>query len=213
MKKKVLSISIASVLATGLMSSATAAETESNFLKGMDDETSLTFTGTVIETRDDEIDLMVGGKTVTVEVDEEIRDGGAYTLLAGDSITVSGHVDNDFFEAKEFEANAIYVDKIGTTFIVDDDFVDTHGMVAGRNLNDQVEVSGYVTSIDEDDEFRIHTDAGDFTVEVDDLDNNPLDDEGYMQLSVGDQVNVAGHIDDDWMEGREIEASNVHMVK
>jgi len=213
MNRKILSMSIASILAAGFMSSASAAETDSKFLKGMEDDTYLTFTGSVAETREDEIDLMVGKDTVTVEVDDEIRDGGAYSLAEGDSITVTGYVNDEFFDGKEVEANAIYVDKIGTTFIVNEDFADGYGMVSGRDFDDHVEINGKVISIDEDDEFRINTGSGEFTVEVDGLDDNPLDDDGYMQLRVGDQINVSGVIDDDWMEGREIEANKVHSVK
>jgi uncharacterized protein YdeI (BOF family) len=209
-----LAASITSALAAGLAFSPLQAQEQTGPLSGMDDETSITLSGTVIEARDDEFDIRVGTETVTVDIEDEIRDGDAYELLPGDRITVSGLVEDHFFQGKELEANALYIDKLGTTFIVDEDYADDHGMVAGRMMDDFVEVAGTVTMVGDDhDEFRIHGNVGDFTVEVDELAENPLDDDGYMKIDVGDAVRVIGEIDDDWIEGREIVASSVTVVR
>jgi uncharacterized protein YdeI (BOF family) len=213
-KKQLLHLAIASALATGVASDA-AGQVDQGMLKNYEDDTSITLSGHVIEARSDEFDLRVDNDdTVTVEVDEQFRDGGAFTLIAGDQVTVSGLVDEDFFEGRELEANALYIEKIGATFILDEDHVEKYGMTPGRTLVDTIEVAGNVTRVGDDaDEFRIHTSAGDFTVEVDELMANPIDDEGVMQIRPGDWVNVAGHIDSDWLEGREIVASRVNVLR
>ncbi len=214
MRKHLLSASITSMLAAGLAFSPLHAQDNGGALSGLEDDTSITLSGAVIEAREDEFDLRVGTETVTVDIEDEIRDGGAYELLPGDRITVSGLVEDHFFQGKELEANALYIDKLGTTFIVDEDYADDYGMVAGRMMDDFVEVAGTVTMVaDDHDEFRIHDDVGDFTVEVDELAENPLDDDGYMKIRVGDAVRVIGEIDDDWIEGREIVASSVNVVR
>lgn len=214
MRKHLLTASIASVLAAGLAFSPLQAQDNGGALSGLEEDTSITLSGTVIEARDDEFDLRVGTETVTVDIEDEIRDGSAYHLLEGDRVTVTGRVEDHFFQDKELEANGLYIDKIGTTFIVDEDYADDYGMVAGRMMDDYVEIAGTVTMIGDDhDEFRIHGDVGDFTVEVDELAENPLDDEGYMKIRVGDAVRVVGEIDDDWIEGREIVASSVNVVR
>lgn len=214
MRKQLLPITIASLLAAGSTAAVASAKTDNEMLESYEDDTSLTLSGTVIEARTDEFDLSVQNDTITVEVDEAFRDGGAYTLLAGDSVTVSGKVDDDLFEGKELEAEALYIEKLGATFVFDEDVVERYGMVAGRNLSGSVELSGNVTSVSNDaDEFRIHTSAGDFTVEVDDLESNPIDDEGQTRLRAGDWVIVLGTIDNDWLEGREIVASNVDLLR
>ena len=41
---------------------------------------------------------------------------------------------------------------------------------------------------------------------------NPLDNEGYLQLSVGDRVSVNGKIDNDLFEGRVFEAVSVTKI-
>ena len=38
---------------------------------------------------------------------------------------------------------------------------------------------------------------------------NPLDDEGYQKIDVGDRVKVTGNIDNDLFEGKELMADSV----
>jgi len=151
---------------------------------------------------------------VTVEVEDEIRDGGAYTLSPGDRVTVSGRVDDDLFEGKELKANAIHIDKLGTTFIIDEEYADEYGMVFGQDIGDYIAVAGNVTTVRPDDgEFRIHGNLGDFTVEVDKLAENPLDEDGYMRIRTGDAVRIVGKVDEDWLEGREIVATSIRVIR
>jgi uncharacterized protein YdeI (BOF family) len=214
MRKQFLSIAIASALAAGAASPAAMAQSEGPMLEKYEDETSITLSGTVVEARSDEFDLLVNDDTITIEVDEQFRDDGAYTLLAGDEVTVSGRVDDELFQGKVLSADALFIDKLGATFILDEDFVEKYGMVSGRNLSGGIEVAGNVTSVSDDaDEFRIHTGVGDFTVEVENLATNPIDDEGVTRIRPGDWVSVVGQVDSDWLEGREIVASNVHLVR
>ncbi|MBY6203526.1 hypothetical protein [Halomonas denitrificans] len=214
MRKLPLAIGIASALAAGTAVSPALADEHASALKGLEDDTSITVSGTVIEAREDEFDLLVGNERLTVEIDDDIRDGGAYTLASGDRVTTTGTVDDDFFEGKELEATALYIEKLGTTFVVDEDYAGDHGMVVGRNLGEYVEVTGTVTTVsDDDEEFRLQGDLGSFTVEVDELDDDLFDDEDYLQVRVGDTVRVVGEIDDDWLEGREIEANSVNVIR
>lgn len=214
MKRSILAIGIASAIAFGSTISSAQPEDRGNLLANIDEDTSITLSGAVVEARQDEFDLIVGGETVTVEVKDEIRDGGAYTLAPGDRVTVSGRVDDDLFEGKELKARGLHIDKLGTTFIIDEGYADKYGMVPDTDIGDYIAVAGTVTTVRPDDgEFRIHGDLGDFTVEVDALPENPLDDEGYLRIRTGDAVRVVGEVDDDWLEGREIVASSVRVVR
>jgi hypothetical protein len=69
-------------------------------------------------------------------------------------------------------------------------------------------VQGRVTDVD-DEEFTIDGATRRFRVDVEDLPSNPLDDQGYQQIEVGDVVSVIGEMDDDFLDGREIEADSV----
>lgn len=214
MKQTALAIGIASALAFGPTVSPAQSEDEANMLENVQEDTSLTLSGSVTESREDEFDLLVGGQEITVEVEDEIRDGGAYTLVPGDRVSVTGRVDDDLFEGRELKAGALHIDKLGTTFIIDEEYADKYGMNFGEDIGDYAMVAGHVTTVRPDDgEFRIHAGLGDFTVEVDQLAENPLDDEGYMRIRSGDAVRVTGVVDDDWFEGREIVATSIRVVR
>jgi len=220
MKQTALAISIASALAVGSTigltigstNASAQSEDEANMLENVQEDTSITVSGSVTHARDDEFDLLVGGQEITVEVEDEIRDGDAYTLVPGDRLTVTGRVDDDLFEGRELKASALHIDKLGTTFIIDEEYADKYGMNFGVDIGDYAVVAGHVTAVN-DGEFRIHAGLGDFTVEVDELAENPLDDEGYMKIHTGDAVRVTGVVDDDWFEGREIVATSVSVVR
>lgn len=217
-KQSALAIGIASAITLGSIFGSTIASAQSedsgSMLGNIEEDTSITLSGAVLETHEDEFDLRVGAAIVTVEVEDEIRDGGAYTLAPGDRVTVSGRVDDDLFEGKELKANAIHIDKLGTTFIIDEEYADEYGMIFGQDIGDYIAVAGNVTTVRPDDgEFRIHGNLGDFTVEVDELAENPLDDEGYMRIRTGDAVRIVGSVDDDWLEGREIVATSIRVVR
>lgn len=64
--------------------------------------------------------------------------------------------------------------------------------------------------MDEDGE-QCTLDSGlqELTVEVDELTYNPLDDEGFQKLDVGDRVSVQGSVDADLFEGQVFEANYV----
>lgn len=71
-------------------------------------------------------------------------------------------------------------------------------------------VQGTITSVDVNGEqFTLDSGLQELTVEVDELTYNPLDDEGFQQLDVGDRVSVQGSIDHDFFEGRVFEANYV----
>lgn len=212
MNKRPLTIGIAAALAAGTAFSSVHAQDANEALRGIADDTSITLSGTVVEAREDEFDLLVGDETVTIEVEDEIRDGGAYTLLHGDRITATGRVDDDLFEGKELVASALHIDKLDTTFVIDEQYAGRFGMAMDSFDANYIDVSGTVTEV-RDDEFRIHAGLGDFTVEIGELPSNPLDDEGYMKILPGDAVRVLGEIDSDWIEGREIVASSVSVVR
>ena len=218
MRKHLLASSITTALAATLaLSPVQAEEHDSNddMLESMAEDTSITLSGTVVEARDDEFDLRVGEQVVTVDIEDDIRDGGAYTLMQGDKVTVSGQIEDHFFQDKELEANALHVAKLNTTFIVDEDYADDYGMVSGKSMDDSIEVTGTVISVSPDDEqFRIRAEKmGEYTVEVDELDDDPFDDDGYMKIQQGSRVQITGEIDSDWMEGRELEANSINVVQ
>ena len=75
----------------------------------------------------------------------------------------------------------------------------------------QVIVRGTVTGIQER-EFTIDTGRRMLTIDTIDMDHNPLDDKGYQRIDKGDYVTVAGEMDFDIREKREVMADNVTIL-
>lgn len=176
------------------------------------DDSFITLNGIVESVSPNSFVLSYGEGEILVEMDDGDRDADAYSLLEGDKVAVSGLIDDDVFEMKKIEASSVYVDKIDTWFYAsavdeeDFDFISVTAIADSEepilNLQGRVaEVSG--------DEFVLETGQRDVTVEVDQLPENPLDDEGYLKLQAGDVVSVRGEIDNDFLEGRELVADSL----
>jgi hypothetical protein len=59
------------------------------------------------------------------------------------------------------------------------------------------------------DEFVLNTGLRRIIVETDGMPFDPLDDQGYPKLEVGDVVRVQGNMDTDLLEGRELVAESI----
>lgn len=174
------------------------------------DDTWIRLDGTVVSVAPDTFTLDYGQGNVVVEMDDGDRDADAYKLVAGDRVTVSGFIDDDFYETTTIEAASVYVENIGTTFYAssfdeEDILTDIDPVVISAAT-----LQGRVASIDaEEMTFTLDKGATELTVHVDEMPYNPLDDEGYQQLAVGDIVSVSGHVDVELFEGRVFDADTV----
>jgi len=173
------------------------------------DATWISISGTVEAVTADSFTLDYGDGMVTVEMDDGDRDADGYNLVRGDEVTVNGMIDDDLFETTTIEASSVYVENINTYFYASSiDEEDTFVTVTTPVVISEVVVQGRVTEIS-DDEFVLDTGVRSLRVEVEELPSNPLDKEGYQQIQVGDRVSVAGDIDHDFFEGRELVADSV----
>jgi hypothetical protein len=68
-------------------------------------------------------------------------------------------------------------------------------------------IVGTVTEVD-GDEFTLDRGERSISVEVENMAYDPLD-EGYQRIEVGDVVSVSGNVDNDFFEGRELEARSI----
>jgi len=207
-----LSTAISAIIAVAFSTSSVAQDHDSDVLERYSDGTSLSMSGTIAEVREDEFDMNSGSGMVTVEIDDADRDAQAYGLEQGDKVTVTGSVDDDFFEGREIEADALYVEKLDVTFTMLDDTDPAWAIFSGWDDSNRATLSGKITGID-DDEFTLSTGSMTINVETDELDDNPLDDEGYLQLQVGDRVRVRGDLEDGWFDDKELEATNINIIR
>lgn len=172
----------------------------------MADESVITIDGTVDSVTPDSFVLDYGKGVVTVEFDDGDRDADAYKLVNGDRVSVTGLIDDDFYELTTIEASSVYVENINTTFYAS--AVDEEDRVIW--VNTPLEISSYtvqgtVSDID-DDSFILDTGARELTVDTDDMLYDPLDDVGYQKIEEGDIVSVRGYLDSGLFGDQEVEA-------
>ena len=173
------------------------------------DESWISIDGSVEEVMADAFTLNYGEGIITVEMDDGDRDADAYQLMSGDKVTVTGLVDDDFFQTTTIEAGSVYVEELGTYFYASSaDEEDSFVTLAMPVSDSRFVLQGTVTAVS-DDEFMLDTGARQITVELDELGYDPLDDEGYQTIEVGDRVTVTGEMDYDFLEGRELVASSI----
>lgn len=189
---------------------ASGADQPNPYLKS--DDTWITISGKVESVDVDSFQLDYGDGQVTVEMDDGDRDADGYKLMKGDEVSVSGIVDDDFYEMTTIEAGSVYVDNLGTTFFAsavdEEDVASLVIAVTGPVVVSETVAYGTVTEVS-DDEFTLDSGVRELEVDVDNMTYNPLDDEGYQKIRVGNRVKVIGSIDDDLFEGRELMADSV----
>lgn len=175
------------------------------------DDTWIQLSGEVTAVSADSFLLNYGDGVITVEMDDGDRDADGYKLMEGDKVSVSGTVDDEFYENTTIEAGTVYVENIGSYFYASPYDVDNTIFRVSLPLTvSETTFQGTVTSIDLlNEEFTLDTGASELTVEVDEMAYNPLDNEGYQQVKVNDVVSVTGMIDNDLFEGRVFEADFV----
>lgn len=176
----------------------------------MEDDSWISINGEVTSVTADAFELDYGDGQIIVEMDDGDRDADGYKLMMGDEVRVSGMIDDDFYDLTTIEASSVYVKNIDTYFYASAmDEEDIGYSIISPSVTDTV-VQGTITSVDVNGEqFTLDSGLQELTVEVDELTYNPLDDEGFQQLDVGDRVSVQGSIDHDFFEGRVFEANYV----
>ena len=187
-------------VATALFAGPAFAQNESPYLKA--DDTWINIDGTVDKVSADSFLLNYGTGTITVEMDDGDRDADGYKLNRNDKVRVSGRIDDDFFEKTKIEASAVYVENLGTYFFASSlDEEDAYPFVYTTPvITASTTLQGTVSEIDDHEEFVLNTGLRRVRVELDEMPYNPLDDEGYQKIRVGDRVRVSGKIDVDLFE-------------
>jgi uncharacterized protein YdeI (BOF family) len=172
------------------------------------DESWISIDGSVKDVSADRFTLDYGDGLITVEMDDGDRDADGYKLVTGDKVRVLGKIDDDFLEVTKIEASSVYVENIGTYFYAsakdeEDTFVTVYPVQDSRTV-----LQGTVTVVG-DDEFKLNTGSHPLTVQVEEMPYDPLDEEGYQKIEVGDYVSVSGELNYGLFERRVLTAHTV----
>ena len=174
------------------------------------DGTWVSLNGTISTATDDSFVLDYGEGSIIVEMDDWDWYQEGKNLIAGDEVTVYGQVDDDLYELATIEASSVYVKNLNTYFYAssdDEEGLDYYSMTA-PTLMAWMDITGTVTSVD-GRRFTLDAESRELTVDTSTMVYNPMDDEGYQQVQEGDRVKVAGKMDYDLFEKRELLADMV----
>lgn len=182
----------------------------------MKDESWLSLSGTVTNATSDGFTLDYGDGVVAVEMDDYDAWPEAYLLADGQNVAVVGKIDDDLFELTSIEAATVYVAGLNTSFSANAADEETIGDVAFYRLPDlsNVVLEGIVKDVDADDEeFTLTAGGASYEVSTEELGYNPLDDDGYQQISNDDRVRITGTLDAESLDSREFEATSIVTLK
>lgn len=195
------------LLAVAIAGKLTAADP-----RDREDGSWITISGTAVSPSEDAFTLDYGRGTIRVEMDDWDDYAEGYRITDGNRVTVSGVIDDGFFERKSIDASYVYDQDLNSYFYAnaaDEEYSYWYG-TRGDIILGETTLYGTVTEIDPDDEsFVLDTDRRTVTVVTDTMYYNPLDKVGYQRIEVGDRVSVSGQMDNDFFSAREFEASSV----
>ncbi|MCH2546300.1 MAG: NirD/YgiW/YdeI family stress tolerance protein [Alphaproteobacteria bacterium] len=192
--------------------------TENGSVKFKND-TYITLSGTVGEITDnDEFKLKHPGGTIMVDTNDTwpdlFRKDADTIIKMGDRVTVTGKVDNNLFAANEIEAYQLTVDGSGYNRVYtnnnfgpenDDSYMASYGTYGSGLTDDQdVRLSGVVSSISDNEAFMLRYGNGEIRIETDDVEFTNAN-----RLAVGDEVVVFGEVDEGWFKKKAIEADRI----
>lgn len=202
-------------------------------ITNMEDASPVVLTGTVGEIRDDEFDLRYRGNMITVELDRFgwNADEAAELLRSGESVTISGYIDDDLFEGREIKAYNVRLNDrdlyyYTTSMIPVYDYSYSNQDRNNRSANSQsanqranntlsdgayVTMTGTVSGIS-GDEFTLTGNNRSMTVDVSDLGYEPFSEDRYQRIQNGDRVYIYGQITDEFFDSKEIVASRMTKI-
>jgi len=175
------------------------------------DGTLVKVTGEIKDISDDEFTLEYGlDKTSVVELDRFGWTGEETQYLnVGESVTVSGLVDDDFLEGKEIEAYNLRLNDQFVYYYTSDKYP-VYSYEQPEELPDgtYLSITGKIVNINAP-EMTIENKNGKTIIDVANLDESPLDNKGDTKLKVGDRVYVYGDVDVEAWDEKEIVADVV----
>lgn len=189
------------------------AQTTTNTLPAYADGAPVVLTGTIGDIRSDEFDLNYGTGKITVELDGWEWTGNETRYLStGERITVSGRIDDDFFEGREVEADNIFLPGSYSYYYTTDVYPSYYWYYDENNAvqdGSYASMRGTVSNISGNEFTLTGANNTSMKVDVSDLGHDPFDDEGLQKVENGDRVHVYGEIDDGFFERREIMADSI----
>jgi uncharacterized protein YdeI (BOF family) len=175
-----------------------------------DDGDWISIAGRITEAGVNKFTLDYGKGAIVVEMDDYDRELEGFHLKNNDRVIVTGRVDADIDQKRSIEAASVYVGNIKRSFFAGADDEEevinklSKASAEGTGLN----LTGKITFI-QHKHMTIDTGYRTFDVNTALLTENPFDNEGILQLEVGDEVTAYGKITNGFVDGRMLVAINL----
>ncbi len=170
--------------------------------------------GTVVRTQQDSFELDFGDGVVTVEMDDWDWVKEASPIRTNDKVVVYGRIDSDLHRRKAVEAAGVYVEGLGTTFFASAADEEAVGLWPRTRVElGTIALQGRIEALAPRSVVLQTGAAGKVTVDVSELGYDPLDDEGFQQLEVGDRIRVIGRVDSAYFAAGRVVAQHVVRIQ
>lgn len=170
----------------------------------------INISGRVVSTAPDRFVMNYGRGNVTVEMDDWDWYQEGRAIKPGDEVTVNGRADADLFAKKTIEARSVYVKGLNTFFYAraNDEETPVVTTVYVPPSSGSIDAKGIVSAI-EGREFTLGWAGGSVRVDTSGMADNPLDEQGFQRVKVGDQLYIWGDLDLEKGEDAELMASTI----
>lgn len=158
------------------------------------DDTWISLEGMVEAVESNGFRLDYGEGTVTIEMPTGMAEQEG--LASGQAVIVSGMITDDLFRMTAIEAESVWVEPLGRFVFQTEDAREGRvpiTVVPGQVVRARAVAQGTVTSVD-DGVFTLNTGDQAIRVNTSELSYNPLDNQGYQRIRVGDRVRVTGAV-------------------
>ncbi len=170
--------------------------------------TFISLSGTVEQARDDSFDLDYGEGVVLVEMDDFDFYPEGRSLLEDDQVMVYGYVDDELYETRSIEAQSVFVKNLGTQFYASGVDEEDFPAVGVLDFSPRLELTGTIAEV-RGVIFELEAGSVKLDVDTSNMLYDPLDDEGYQKLEVGDRVRVMGILEDKLFNDLKLEADMI----
>jgi uncharacterized protein YdeI (BOF family) len=187
---------------------STTALADNAGIKKMKDGTKISVTGTV-DSVQNEREFTLRDESGIIPV--KVQSNDAFTISAGEKVTVTGEVDKSLFRGTDIKANSVDVHKdLATTL---GDAIDAHTPISVEGAKNykiselpnsgMVKVSGTVYDVDNEKSFKLKDASGAVNIQLKSAES--------VALTEGAQVAVVGYMDKGAL-GRDINATRVVVI-
>ena len=179
--------------------------------------TWITLTGEVTAVDSQFFTLDYGDGEIFVELSQTKLDPKAYAEIDGKEVMVTAQLDEGMMSNERLVAHSVIAEDADTVYMadtVDQASADLFMSTAGSIDFDDAEmiIVGTVETIGRE---AVQVKVGDamLTVELDELEDAPVDSDGYLTLTEGERVRITGELEEDFFNRFTVEADTLMKMK